>query len=1134
MSPPRSHRTSTPRRDTTPPSEAGSPRIKTPGRDWLPQKRIRTPSPTIKSHRCPTPPRKKHKKSHRDVSPASKKRKCSKRQVSADTKYVNKPVKSSKNVNSMNKNVKSSHKFPSPEKDYILKYVKQFFSKDEVHTLYLNYENNSNNTCNCMANAMGHHSTASSLKLKDSESGYDFLVDTGACKSFVPMPKRKVLKLSPYEGQRIITANGQPLKIHGMIRLHLVIQDRKYTWDFLVANVTLPILGADFLAAHRLAVDMAGQRLIPTTLLNNKVAAATQQEQIPDQISDVLAKFADIFSTDLAVLNKMAASHSAMHKIKTNSPPLRSKFRRLSPDKLEIAKQVFSDLEKAGICQKAPSPWASPLHMVKKSDGSYRPCGDYRRLNTVTEPDHYPLPNITDITNVLGGAKYFSKIDLTKGYHQVPISPDDIPKTAICTPFGTYTFNYTCFGLRNAGATFQRLMDEIFSQLPCIVVYIDDLLIFSPTLEQHAKDIAAVLQILKENGLIIRPDKCIWAKQQVEFLGHQITHRGVLPLQSKVHAVELYPQPKTIKELMSFNGMVNYYHRFVPNLATTMGPLYDVLKGKPKKLIWTKELQEAFESTKKRLAKATILTYPQGKHELILTTDASDIAIGGVLEQNLPNGKQPIGFFSRKLTSTEKNYCTLDKELLALHRAIRHFHHLLDERQFIARTDHLPLVHAFVAKKDAWSPRVRRQLSEISEYQCALEYIKGPDNIIADTFSRHVAPLVHLGIDYAQIEKAQKNSPELEEIKQKSSALKWQTYNFGDYNIVCDISTNRPRPYLPKILRRPIFDITHSVSHPSANSTTRLITTRYIWEGMRKDIKGWVRECQKCQTFKVSTHVESGIQPYEITTNRFAHIHMDIVGPLPPSDGYKYILTIIDRATRWTEVFPLRTQSADTCLKHVLQWISRYGLPESIVTDRGTNFTSDLWHEVINKIGIKLQHVTAYNPEANGIIERFHRTLKTALAASTIEPDWSRKLPWVMLSLHSTPHAALGSAPAEAVFGKCLRIPADILPTPDPGHSPTEVSKITESFMPPKQTYNSFTRKIRMPPQLMKCPFVYERIDSHRPPFSPMYAGPYTVLKRENKAFLLNKNSKEIWVSIDRLKPAFLAEEISNPGGGGV
>ena len=257
---------------------------------------------------------------------------------------------------------------------------------------------------------------------------------------------------------------------------------------------------------------------------------------------------------------------------------------------------------------------------------------------------------------------------------------------------------------------------------------------------------------------------------------------------------------------------------------------------------------------------------------------------------------------------------------------------------------------------------------------------------------------------------------------------------------------------------------------------------------------------------------------------------MDIIGPLPPSEGYKYILTIIDRATRWTEVFPLRTQSADTCLKHVIQWISRYGLPETIVTDRGTNFTSDLWHDVIENIGVKVQHTTSYNPEANGIIERFHRTLKTAIAATTVEKNWANKLPWVMLSLHATPHAALRASPSEVVFGKCPRVPADILPTPDPGCTPEAITKAAQQFMPPKQTYSSALRKIRVPPQLSKCPFVYERVDSHRSPLTPTYTGPYPVVERADKAFKINKNSTDTWISIDRLKPAYLAEESSNPG----
>ena len=274
--------------------------------------------------------------------------------------------------------------------------------------------------------------------------------------------------------------------------------------------------------------------------------------------------------------------------------------------------------------------------MVKKNDGSYRPCGDFRRLNTITEPDHYPLPNIADITNVLGKAKIFSKIDLLKGYNQVPIHPSGIPKTAICTPFGTYTFNFTCFGLRNAGAIFQRLMYSIFRDVSCIIFYVDDLLIFSPSIKQHAKDVKKVLKLLKGNGLIVHPDKCIWAQEEVEFLGHRITAEGMLPQPSKVAAIRHFPQPKTVKALQQFNGLVNYYHRFIPKLAEIMAPLYEVLKGKPRKLQWTPQLTQAFNNTKKALTSASLLSYPINTDKLILTSDASDVAIGAVLEQDGP------------------------------------------------------------------------------------------------------------------------------------------------------------------------------------------------------------------------------------------------------------------------------------------------------------------------------------------------------------------------------------------------------------------------------------------------------------------------------------------------------------------
>ena len=228
-----------------------------------------------------------------------------------------------------------------------------------------------------------------------------------------------------------------------------------------------------------------------------------------------------------------------------------------------------------GICQKASSPLASPLHIVTKKDDSLRPCGDYRRLNMATEPNHYPLPNIADVTTYLHGAKIFSKLNLLKGYYQVPMYPDDIPKTAITTPFDTYTFNYSCFGLRNAGATFQRMMDTVLGDLPFCVAYVDDILVFSSTTEEQWRHIHLLLELLRSTGLILRHDKCI-------FRANHITYTGILPLQEKVTAVRAFPTPTTMKALQEFVGMVNYYHRFLPHIAATMAPLYAALTENPR------------------------------------------------------------------------------------------------------------------------------------------------------------------------------------------------------------------------------------------------------------------------------------------------------------------------------------------------------------------------------------------------------------------------------------------------------------------------------------------------------------------------------------------------------------------------
>ena len=968
--------------------------------------------------------------------------------------------------------------------------------------------------------------------LLDPPTGTRFLVDTGACRSLYP--KAMLREVQSRGGtERLIAANGSSIPTYGTSRLQVPVGGHRLTWKFLIAEVLMPIIGADFLAHYDLLVDVRRHRLVNTeTLTTTPISAAprnlaTNITFAPDDYSSLLAQYSDVFKPELRQLAFMPSRHGIVHHIKTTGPPVFAKFRRLAPAKLTAAKKVFTEMEAMGICQKASSPWSSPLHIVNKKDGSLRPCGDYRRLNMITEADHYPLPNMTDVTSYLQGSSFFSKLDLLKGYFQVPMNKEDIPKTAITTPFGTYTFNYSCFGLRNAGATFQRLMDGILGDLPFCVCYIDDILVFSSTKEDHLKHLHVVLNRLQENGLVVKYDKCIFGAHNIDFLGHHLSPKGVAPLPEKVAAVKQFPTPSTVKSLQEFLGMINFYHRFIPHVATILAPLYETLKGKPKKLLWGLRQEEAFNKAKDALASASILVFPAHNASLQLTTDASNVAVGAVLEQLVQGHPQPIAFFSRKLSGAESRYSTFDRELLSIYLAVRHFRHLLEGTQFLIFTDHLPLVHAFSKQTDPCSNRQQRHLSAISEFNCVIRHLPGRNNPVADALSRNAVASVQMGIDFIDLAKKQKADPEYNACRTSLTSLQWEDLPLQNSNtfILCDTSTGRPRPWIPAVYRRRIFDIIHGLSHPSRRATANMLKKKFIWHGITKDAKEWARTCLACQRAKIYRHTESGIGSFQQPKRRFSHIHVDVVGPLPISEGYRYLFTIIDRSTRWPEAVPMKDTTTDSCVSALLsQWIARFGVPDEITSDRGTTFTSQIWTSLAQLLGYTAHHTTSYNPECNGMVERFHRTLKAALMSRCTTSDWATQLPWVLLGLRTCPHEGSTPSAAEMVYGDPLRVPADFFTSSLPEGDLQAIRRTVHKFIPCKQTYKD-TRQRYVPEDLKTTSHVFMRIDSHRPPLSPPYSGPYKVIQRRPKAFKLDLLNKHDWVSIDRLKPAYLLED---------
>jgi len=744
-------------------------------------------------------------------------------------------------------------------------------------------------------------------------------------------------------------------------------------------------------------------------------------------VRDLLQHFDSVFAEPKGLPPPCSQDHQIL--LKSDQPVSVRPYRYPYFQKSEIEK-IVKDLLQSGVIQSSQSPFSSPVLLVRKADGSWRLCVDYRALNQNTVKDKYPIPVIDELLDELHGATIFSKLDLRSGYHQIRVKPADVPKTAFRTHEGHYEFLVMPFGLTNAPATFQALMNDIFK--PClrkfVLVFFDNILVYSRSLEDHLAHLHSVLLILKTNLLYAKSSKCRFGVSEIDYLGHLISAQGVRADPSKLEAMLQWSVPTTIKSLRGFLGLTGYYRKFIRGYGIIAAPLTALLKKNS--FLWTSEATAAFLRLKDAVTSPPVLRLPDFTQTFTIECDACATGIGAVLMQE----DRPIAFLSQALKGRALHLSTYEKELFSLVTAVQKWRPYLLGRSFKVKTDQQSL--KFLLEQRVGTISQQKWLSKLLGYDFVIEYKRGKENKVADALSRKFEdPLTAEELSLSLISfpiPSWTTELQASYLQDAETSSILETLQQGKpappgYSLQQGLLLRKGRLWIVKgsPFQFQLLGYIHSnptSGHSGYHKTVHRAKLDFYWKGMRNDIKKFVRECDICQVNKHETlHPAGLLQPLPIPSRIWADISMDFIEGLPPSHGYTVILVVIDRLSKYGHFLPLsHPYTASTVAQLFLSQIFKlHGMPQTIVSDRDPLFTSSFWRELFHLQGISLAFSSAYHPQSDGQTESLNKCLETYLRCySGSKPkDWSRWLALAEWWYNTNHHSSTGLTPFEAVYG---------------------------------------------------------------------------------------------------------------------